>query len=1032
MKLVDLTTKPWQLTLPGEKENSLKKMVHLPGTLDEYGVGHADRLDNSCHPDEGTAQSFDADVIATRFTRKHTYEGSAYFERDITIAPAAQCRTFFEIERARCVRVYLDGEEILPYEEQTISTPHVFELTGHDGIHHLCVESDNSYPGLPHDAIVYSSAATDETQTNWNGLLGYIRLREENPTFLSQVRVYPKNEDKLRIELEIDAKKPDTVIENVYPLSILVESLALEEPYYMELGCFYGKNALSIHPKISENVQKWDEYESYLYDLKVTIRVLTMEEFEADKSESESDRTEFAAVEDNEEKDAAPINTYRGTILDEKTVRFGIRTFGDDGWGHLALNGRRIFVRSEANCAEFPETGYIPMEVGAWKAILQTYKDYGINMVRFHSHCPPEAAFIAADERGIFMQPELSHWDPKHAFESDESYEYYQKELRQIIKMLANHPSFVMLTFGNELHCGALGTSRMHQMLAAAHKQDPTRLYANASNAHYGNEGCDEESDFYASQSFYNDRIRGTLAGNPETPEEAAAVDAYEKAYGKLAKVNIKGYINNQYPNAKTNFDETLRKIREQYKKPVFSFEVGQFEVLPDFDELEHFNGISDPANYRRIQRMVREKGLEPVWKQYVEATGELSRLCYREEIEAAMRTKELSGISLLGLQDFPGQGTALVGMLDSHLEPKPFDFARPEHFHAFFCEQLPLVGLEKYTYEEGETLRANVQLANYGKTDCKGEPQWTLWAYLPSESLGEENSDANLNETNSDETKSNETNSGIRKIAIKSGRMNAVSCPKGTLSEAGTLEIQLCDFAVLSPFHAGEQKDLNEQNQNRVNCTITTSLRCELTVQIAEAVHSYPIWIYKKELPKCPAHVYETTVLDAQAKQVLDGGGIVYYSPKSEEASFHHSIHAQFSTDFWSVGTFGRQEGAMGQLIQKDHPLFQEFPTESHTNWQWWPMANQRAVVLPESVGLGKSFDAIITEMDSYAFLRPMAQLFECRTGNGKLLYSTLGLQDLQQYPEGRALLRAIYKYLDSETFAPKQSMEWEMVVSL
>ena len=74
MRLVDLTTKPWQLMLPGEKETSLNKMVYLPGTLDEFGVGHEDRLDNSCHPDETTAQSFDDDVIATRFTRKHTYK----------------------------------------------------------------------------------------------------------------------------------------------------------------------------------------------------------------------------------------------------------------------------------------------------------------------------------------------------------------------------------------------------------------------------------------------------------------------------------------------------------------------------------------------------------------------------------------------------------------------------------------------------------------------------------------------------------------------------------------------------------------------------------------------------------------------------------------------------------------------------------------------------------------------------------------------------------------------------------------------
>ena len=1003
MRLVDLTTQPWQLTLPGEKEeSSFKKLVRLPGTLDEFGVGHADRLDNSCHPDEGTAQSFDADVIATRFTRKHTYEGPAYFEREITIAPASKCRTFFEIERARCVRVFLDGEEICAYESQTISTPHVFELTGHEGTHHLRVESDNSYPGLPHDAIVYSSAATDETQTNWNGLLGYIRLREENPTFFSQVRVYPKkNGTKLRVEVDVDAGAAP------FEGELVLKGSALESEYHQKISIASAKFRETIVAEelsVLASAAKWDEYEGNLHELTAT---LYQNSSQASETKEENWKTaDKKAVNEKIVQEA----------VEEKSVRFGIRTFGDDGQGHLALNGRRIFLRSEANCAEFPETGYIPMEVDAWKEILQTYKDYGVNMVRFHSHCPPKAAFTAADEMGILMQPELSHWDPKHAFESDESYGYYQKELREIIKTLANHPSFVMLTFGNELHCGALGTSRMHQMLESAHKQDSTRLYANASNAHYGNEGCDEESDFYASQSFYNDRIRGTLAGNPETPEETAAVEAYEKAHGKLAKVNIKGYINNQYPNAKTNFDETLRKIREHYKKPVFSFEVGQFEVLPDFDELAHFKGISDPANYRRIQRMVFEKGLEPVWKKYVEATGELSRLCYREEIEAAMRTKELSGISLLGLQDFPGQGTALVGMLDSHLEPKPFEFAKPEYFHAFFRAQLPLVELEKYTYDEGETLCAKVALANYGKTDCEGEPKWTLWAYMPSESAGEENSDTSLDETNSN----------VRKIVVKSGRMNAVSCPKGTLSEAGTLKIQLCDLN-----HPNELNP-NGLNEDRLNSTITTPIRCELTVQLAEAVNSYPIWIYKKELPECPAHVYETRVLDAQAKKVLENGGTVYYSPKSEEASFHNSIRAQFSTDFWSVGTFGRQEGAMGQLIQKDHPLFKEFPTESHTNWQWWPMANQRAVVLPESVGLGKTFDAIITEMDSYAFLRPMAQLFECRVGKGKLLYSTLGLQDLQQYPEGRALLRAIYKYLASDAFAPKQCMEWETVVNI
>ena len=110
-----------------------------------------------------------------------------------------------------------------------------------------------------------------------------------------------------------------------------------------------------------------------------------------------------------------------------------------------------------------------------------------------------------------------------------------------------------------------------------------------------------------------------------------------------------------------------------------------------------------------------------------------------------------------------------------------------------------------------------------------------------------------------------------------------------------------------------------------------------------------------------------------------------------------------------------------MGQLIDTMHPIFKNFPTEFHTNWQWWPMANTRAVILP------RQMESIITEMDSYAYLRPMAQLFECSVGGGKVLFSSMGLHNLQKYTEARALLHAIYEYLASEEFAPVQEMSVE-----
>ena len=939
----------WQADIGDGKTYSMR----LPGTLDENGIGHKDLGQNQWHPDAGlgnAGEGFDGNApIATRFTRKYTFEGEARLTRRVSFAPEKGKRVFLEAERARCLRLLVDGKEAPHFTEGTLSTPHVFEVTGLlNGDNEIALLSDNSYPGLPHDAIVYSSAATDETQTNWNGVLGYLRLRVEEPVFLSALRIYPEKAEaggtagSLTVQAEISSDR-------FWSGVLRVESEALKKDAGNGAVACYEKK-ISVQPGITrvvlkelllaEGVRSWDVEEGSLYGL--TARLLPEEGNEAGPGSSGPGWTE--------PENAEPVSS--------RTETFGIRTFGDNGTGRLAINGRVIFLRSEANCCEFPETGHPPMTVEEWTDVLARYRSYGINCMRFHSHCPPEAAFTAADQMGMLMQPELSHWDPVHAFEAPESFAYYQTELKQVILTLANHPSFVMLTFGNELAAGPVGHARMDSMLALAHELDPTRLYANSSNAHYGDRGIDPESDFYASQKYFGHDLRGTHAGGGEDGA-------------------LQGYINNRYPDAAQNYDASMAEIRKVYQKPVFSFEVGQFEVLPDFHELESFRGISDPANLRLVQERVKKAGIsDEEWEKQVEATGEISRLAYREEIEAAMRTRELSGISLLGLQDFPGQGTALVGMLNSHLEPKPYPFAKPEKFRAFFRDQLPLALLPRYTWENTEELTVPVKIANYGKTALSGKVCCTL----RRETAG--TSDCGL---------------------IARAETEAACFPAGTLTEAGCVTL---------PLHA-----------------VKTASRLTLTVEVGGAVNRYPVWVYPAasvRMPVCPENVYETQRFDEKAREILAAGGRVYLTPPSTKEALPRSIRAQFTTDFWSVGTFAQQAGGMGQLIDSAHPLFADFPTESHTDWQWWPMASQRAVILP------KRIRAIITEMDSYAHLRPMAQLFECRCGGGRLLFSSLGLQDLQQYPEARALLSSIYRYLGSEAFAPRQELDVETVASL
>lgn len=943
----------WHVVL----EDGTTGQMDLPGTLDENGIGHRDVGANQWHPDAvlgNAAGEIDKDApIATRFTRRHTYEGEARISRKITVPDYGTDRLFVLAERARALRLLVDGEACSVFRQGTLSTPYIFELTGAaPGEHEFTFLSDNSYPGMPKAAIYYSSAATDETQTNWNGILGECSMYTRPQNFIDSLRVYPravKKEEKNKaggyvldvcVELAPGAKKVYKDAKIILQSEALAAGELEDTQTLTEIISYSGEGLAEAgtdkeeNPKtmeiwfrdlpLRENVKLWDEDEGNLYEMAVTL----------DNGMSAEDK---------------------GGSTAECRTRFGIRSFGDNGSGRLALNGRAIFLRGEANCAEYPETGHPPMTIPEWKEMLLKYRSYGINFVRFHSHCEPEAAFAAADELGMLLQPELSHWDPKDAFGTEESYRYYRAELVDLLKTYANHPSFVMLTLGNELQAQDEGRERMRELVRTAKRMDPTRLYANGSNAFYGEEGCDPESDFYTSQSCKDVVIRGTFSG-------------------------MRGYLNENYPSADRTYDEAMAEIRKEYQKPVFSFEVGQFEVLPDFEELESFHGISDPVNLKLIKKRVEERGLLPTWEKYVEATGELSRLAYREEIEAAMRTRELSGISLLGLQDFPGQGTALVGMMNSHLEPKPYDFARPERFREFFQECRILVKLPHYTYEAGERLIAEVEAANFGKRNIEGVFCWTL--------AGKKSVSENGN-CEPAEIKSKNT-------VIATGEDTEITiCRPGSYTEVGSLDIPL-DFV---------EKD--------------TALT--LKVRIGDSISAYPIWVYRKTTPVCPENVYETRAFDVKTREILQNGGRVYLSPDADKESLPNSIKTQFTTDFWSVGTFADQEGGMGQLIDTEHPIFKEFPTDFHTDWQWWIMATKRAVILPHPM------KTIITEMDSYAFLRPMAQMIEFRCLKGKVLLSTMELHKSQQYPEVRALQASIYTYLSGENFEPAEEITEE-----
>ena len=911
----------WEIKLP---DGRVKKDGFLPGSLDENKVGDPDRVAKAWHPDiedrsgEDTEFSDVDSRITTRLTRNYTYEGPAEFSRVFDSEVRADKRYYLHIERTRAASAFIDGKKA-PCVAYGLSTPTVFDLTGmlHKGSV-IKIVTDNTYPGMPYRDITFSSAATDETQTNWNGAIGEIYVEEKDACRIEEVRVYPDGNNcetvNLFVRIADDREDMSSSVKIIINGSCLVspqERGIILTPGDSDEVCF---DNIKVTGECARAL--WDEYEGNLHELEVSL--LTDE-----------------------------------GISDSRTVRFGLRTFSYDDTGRLTLNGRRIFLRSEANCGLFPETGHPPMDLESWIDIVKTYKAYGVNCIRFHSWCPPEAAFEAADRLGVMIEAELPNWNPRDAFNDESCFNFYKNELIQIIRSYANHPSFVMLALGNELHASDEGVDRMHALLAEARRLDPTRLYAWGSNNFYGNRGADDDSDFYTGSDYFGEPLR--FSGN-------------------------KGVINATVPNTLRDLSSVAGKIREKYKKPVFTFEVGQYEILPDMKELGDFKGVTRPDNLTVVDERRKKNGItDAEWERRVNATGEIALKAYREEVEGVLRTPALSGISLLGLQDFTGQGTALVGMLNSHLQPKPYPFSDPARFARFFSDRMVLVLFDRYTYENGETFKAEVKVANYGKKPLPGEFSYTLQAapsghgYDSVDSLSGPDSPGRTFITGHRDTSETGT----------------ASCPPGALTSLGTFSIALTGF--------------------------TAAAALKLTVTVGDISSEYPLWVYPHVEPVCPEGVYETEVFDDKAKEILDRGGRVYVSPHSTKEAIPDSIQAQFTTDFWSVGTFPAQEGAMGQLIKKDHPIFRDFPTDEWSDWQWFRMASQRAFILPHYQ------DAIITEMDCYVRQRPMAQLYETKYGAGRVLFSSMGLQDLQEYPEARMLLDCIYRYLGSDDFDPR-----------
>ncbi|HJX70362.1 MAG TPA: hypothetical protein VJ346_00365, partial [Bacteroidales bacterium] len=623
--------------------------IKFPGTLDENQKGWLNH-----------------DTTDLRLNRVYQYYGAAWFKREIEV-PAGWENKHIELimERTKVTHVWLDTSYL--GTNNNILSGQVYDLTGKltAGRHMLNIMVDNDIRRVP---VEGSHAYEENTQTNWNGILGKFCLEISNLSRIKQVRVTPDIHKK-NIKIQVNTVLSGDVSDS-HSITLKAEAWNTARKHHVRAKTYPlqlspGENKTELVYELGSDAHLWSEFNPVLYKLSVTL-------------------------------------SRNGESLDEQTVDFGLREFNTIG-ANFSINEVRTFLRGKQDGCIFPLTGYPPMDTAGWTRIFRVARSYGINHYRFHSWCPPEAAFAAADACGIYLQPELPIWWSFRAHDSSHV-AFMMKEGYHILDNYGNHASFVMMSLGNEIF---QDRQVLKQMVSDFRKYDDRHLYAQGSNNWLSDPMLAVEDDYWT-----------TFRTGKEKPDCSTDV----RASSSFTDAEEGGILNTFYPSSDKTFSEAIRNI----PVPVIGHETGQYQVYPNYNEISKYTGVLKPWNLEIFRKRLAEKGMLNQADLFFLASGKLSAICYRDEIEMAMRTHGFGGFQLLDLQDYPGQGTALVGMLDAFMDSK--GLIAPEEFRQFCNDVVILVTMNKYCWTNNEILTAEIRIANFGPSVLENRNiRWSL-----------------------------------------------------------------------------------------------------------------------------------------------------------------------------------------------------------------------------------------------------------------------------------------------------------------
>ncbi|MFC3703716.1 sugar-binding domain-containing protein [Devosia honganensis] len=838
--------------------------------------------------DEAKKTPLSTGSTMAHLSRRHPYVGKAWYARSFDIPEGMEDHYFhLALERPHGeVNVWIDGYKL--GRDESMSTA-VRMLIGQlsPGPHRLVMMIDNARFEAVGEAIIRSHARmgdvahskTDHTQTNWNGVVGYLRIEAARAS-IARLDVHAPSRD-ITVEVELEAFDPDIRFpifwtgehadELVFNVHVAGTDAVVSANDVLTFDSAFARifRRISLPPSAA----LWDEFDPVLHRLSVEWR-------------------------------------RDGVVLDRLETDFGIRSFVREG-RHLKLNGRTVFLRGTLDCAIFPLTGYPPTDHEGWEKVFGTAKAYGLNHIRYHSWCPPKAAFEVADRMGLLLHVETPVWPVLGADPALDR--YIHAEAERIVRDYGNHPSFVMLCVGNEVHGNGLH-GFLERFLEKWKNQDDRRVYTGGSG--------------------WPTVKRADYISKPEPRNQR---------WGE----GLEGRLNARALETRTDWTEWVEAV----PMALVSHEIGQWCVYPDLAEIAKYTGVLEARNLLMIKEDLDAKGLGHLARDYLMASGALQTQLYKEEMEAALRTPDMAGVQLLGLQDFSGQGTALVGVVDAFWDEKPY--VTPARFREFCAPVVPLLRADRFVLVAGETFTAELQLAVFTAHNIENARlSWSL-------------------------------RDGGNTV-LRSGDLVCDGLATGRLHEVGGIAI---DTTGLLP-----------------------AARHELvvTVEGTDYRNRWGVWVMP-ELAQ-PIDLPMVSELDGAALDRLQAGETLILAPPPDRLAPNAVLG--HTAAFWNtLWTDGQAPHTMGLLIDEEHPLFAHFPSASYSDWHWWELTHHRRAF--DVNGLNQK--AIVRVIDDWNSNRDLVLCAELQVGRGRLVLLGFDLEKLENRPVAAAFRQALGAYLGS-----------------